>query len=363
MKTIKIIWLSLVFLFFSSKFVFALGAGSRIILDEDFLWLTKEGADRFVQNAKKAGFNVLVPCVWHGRGVSWHSKLLVPKEPKWAKQKHLSPRYDPLKYLIQQAKIEGMKVHPWFTFSLRQRNFLGKYYDKDSPVKSFDVHRKEFQRFMIKLIIEVVNNYDIDGINLDYMRTKGVCMCSQCGRNYLSHFKRNLSSDVGLLKVSPDARKNIIEWNSMPIEEFLYDLKKALILTNKDIVVSCDSHPGHQGFLLEGANSIGWLNKGLCDYVLSMDYGFKLKSGSFLNSVREPSKIIILVGNYEKTGPLNKTVVSRDASKVVDLMYESKKIHPSSKSTALYCYKYLDESQIKKIRTYISKSIATLDQE
>src|SRR5690606_35207525 len=141
----------------------------RILLNENFRWLDERAPDEFVRTANAAGFSAIMPRVWHGRGVGWASEL--PKEPLW--EKNPAAPKDPLAMLIKKAHAAGLEVHPWFTVTLRQRNFYNEYWDEGTPEKSFDVHRPEFRAFITGVVMEVVQKYPVDGINLDYIRAKG----------------------------------------------------------------------------------------------------------------------------------------------------------------------------------------------
>lgn len=347
-------------IFFFCSNAFCLNYENRIIMDEDFLWLTPKKADLVIDRIKEAGFNILIPCIWHGRGAAWQS-LLAPMEPRWEREV-FSSRYDPLAYLIQSAKRAGIEIHPSFTISLRQRDFLKDYYDENcSPVRSFDFHRVEFQEYMIKLISEVVSKYDIQGVNLDYVRTKGTCTCDRCVRDYALSTGRDLVNDTLTEKRSPSAHDSLVKWKSASVERFLRNLKMKLMLIKKDIIISCDSHPGRKSFFIEGADSVQWLNSDLCDYVLDMNYGAKLNIKEF-NSVKsrvvDPSRIIIMVGNYEKSGVVGNQVIPRSASLLGSLISTSKLMHPTHVATAVYCYKLLDDSQVDMLKSTVYKDPA-----
>ncbi|WDT80450.1 MAG: family 10 glycosylhydrolase [Candidatus Manganitrophus sp.] len=92
---------------------------SRAIFDEGLAWITKDLAEKLLTRIKKAGFNVFVPCVWHGRGTIWPSDLA-----PWDTRKVRVPGFDPLENLIKLAEKYEIEIHPWFTVSLRQRDFL-----------------------------------------------------------------------------------------------------------------------------------------------------------------------------------------------------------------------------------------------
>jgi len=83
---------------------------SRAILDEGLNWVTKDSAERVCARIARAGFNVFIPCVWHGRGTIWPSKLA-----PWDSHNVRAQGFDPLANLLQTAERYHIEVHPWFT--------------------------------------------------------------------------------------------------------------------------------------------------------------------------------------------------------------------------------------------------------
>ncbi|MGQ9687942.1 MAG: LamG-like jellyroll fold domain-containing protein, partial [Desulfobaccales bacterium] len=151
---------------------------TRAILDEGIGWTTEAGARKTIERIKKAGFNVYVPCVWHGGGTRYPS----PKAP--AARGFTILTTDPLKRLLDLAHQNGIEVHPWFCVALREGDILPEFYGPGTPDKAFDLHRPEFRAFMVDLILDVVQRYEVDGINLDYIRTMGLCRCEFCQKEY-----------------------------------------------------------------------------------------------------------------------------------------------------------------------------------
>jgi len=272
----------------------------RFLYDEDFLWTDKKGADRLVRVAKEAGFNVLVPCIWHGRGVTWSSRL--PREPKLVQ--NTSALRDPLAYLISAAHSEELEVHPWFTVVLRQRDFLPEYWDSGTPEMSFDVHREDFRVFISDLILDVVSRYPVDGVNLDYIRAKGICASDRCQAQYREQTGRSLLADRMALKVSDTARENIVRWNEDAVTDVVRRVSQGIRRVRPGVVLSVSSHAAMPELRLEGANSIAWANAGLIDYILHIEYakvGFMREDllKAALGTLRDPSRLIMIAGNYE----------------------------------------------------------------
>ena len=340
---------------------------NRIILDEEFFWLTRVQADRTLDRISRAGFNVFMPAVWHGRGVSWPSKL-APKEPRWD---DLSPSStdDPLKYLIEKAHAKGIEVHPWFTVVLKQREFLKEFFDDGTPGEAFNVHLPAFRKYIVAVIMEVVARYDVDGINLDYVRSGmhecgsanyycDVCVSEFCIADYKLKFGRNLRRDLTLVKTNLDqaAFSSIASWNEMAVEDIILSLRIRMKAVKPNVILSVDSHAGYDWVRFQGADSIKWANDGLIDLILHMEYGnfesfrWPLINGA-LQALTDPQKLVVMVGNYESSKWNKDKVWSREAKETASLLKYSRELSENAGAAALYCYSFLTDDQIDAIRT------------
>lgn len=156
------------------------------------VWLTdvasevldsKEGIQEVVQRCKSYGIDQIYVVVWN-RGYTLYPSEIMQKEfgnkvvPRFADR-------DMLQELIDEAHSEGLKVHAWFEFG-----FSSSYQEEDGghilrtkpEWKAIDNEGKlvskngfqwmnafdpEVQSFILSLISEVVENYDVDGIQGD----------------------------------------------------------------------------------------------------------------------------------------------------------------------------------------------------
>lgn len=327
----------------------------RAIFDENFSWVTREGADEFLDRIQAAGFNAVVVCVWHGRGTSWPSDL-APAEPRWDRVRQRNP--DPLAYLVREAHDRGVEVHAWFTIVLRQRDFFPEYYDgigdRDSISRSFNVHRPAFRDFIVGIVEEAVKRYPFDGINLDYMRSMGVCTSEYCRNDYRERTGRNLGADVDIVRRSPDAWASIARWNAEAVTSVVSRISVAAREARPDILISVDSHIGRRQLELQGADSVPWANSGLVDIIFDMSYEAQLDLTE-LNRMRarlaEPKKMVLLVGNFERSIIRPKTVFPRRATKVKALLESAAEFGRDGHGAALYDYTYLSKEQIRVLKT------------
>jgi uncharacterized lipoprotein YddW (UPF0748 family) len=91
-----------------------------------------------------------------------------------------SPEYDPLEFAITEAHSRGMELHAWFnpyraTFDLVNANVSNDHITKQKPEWFFTYSGKqlfnpglpEVRDYITTVIMDVVNNYDVDGIHFD----------------------------------------------------------------------------------------------------------------------------------------------------------------------------------------------------
>jgi uncharacterized lipoprotein YddW (UPF0748 family) len=97
-----------------------------------------------------------------------------------------NPGYDPLKFAIEETHKRGMEFHAWWNvvkvkddstlppqtnpphIVLRHPEFV-KYYRPNNEWW-IDMGKPEARNYLINVVMELVRNYDIDGIHFDYIR-------------------------------------------------------------------------------------------------------------------------------------------------------------------------------------------------
>ena len=148
----------------------------------------------------------------------------------------VGPGYDPLQYWIQEAHKRGLELHAWFNpYRMRHPRMKGPYSSKSVAVQNpswgyalkngyawLDPGKREVQDYSIKVIMDVVKRYDIDGVHLDdyfypypdYMHNKTFPDAQTYGFYRrsggtldLSHWRRN-NIDSFVLKLSQNIRQS-----------------------------------------------------------------------------------------------------------------------------------------------------------
>lgn len=321
----------------------------RYLFDEDFNWITPDKREKFLSDAKTAGFNSIVPIVWRGKGVSWPSSL-APRDTAWSNTGQSSQ--DPLQEFISRAHELGIKVYPWFTVAHRLREFLPEFHDEGTPDQAFNVHEEAFRAFIVTLMMEVVDKYDVDGINLDYVRSKGICKTLACRTHYNGRTKRDLLQDEENMWRNKDSGDSIASWNAEPITQIIEEFSRQARARRPGLVIGVDTHPAGKGPYLEGSDSIAWANRGLIDTIFDMHYTKEIDVAAVetaMSKILDPAKYVLLVGNYEMSPVDKQRVWSRDPSLVAELLRESQFYSQKANASALYEYRFLDSEQIKAI--------------
>ena len=316
------------------------------IFDEDYNWLTKEGADRLLDKAQELGFNVIIPCVWHGRGTTWDSSFS-PFDDRFGLE--IYAERDPIQYLIDEAHARDIQVHPWFTVYLRRRAFFIGYADT-TVADMFNIHSDPFRVLITNIIREFVQKYNVDGINLDYIRSKEICEMSVCKDDYFNKTQRNLELDILIRYTNQTARDSLIAWQTESVTKTVKSISEAVKAVKPEIILSVDTLVDNPQWKLLGANGLQWLNSGLIDVAFHMDYRDPIKSSNVINAkeqLEHPGKMVVLMGNRMESG---NAVVPRDAEDVVRLIDDAKNLSPDTRAFGFYKYKYLTEEQEQAIK-------------
>lgn len=344
---------------FISRFTRAAGVESvgesRAIFDEGLNWASKDSAEVVCERIARAGFNVFMPCVWHGRGTIWPSNLA-----PWDSDATQVPGFDPLGNLIEVARRFDLEVHPWFTVVRRDRDFFQEFYDSGTPSESFDVHRQGFRDLIVSLILEVVRRYPVHGINLDYIRAGGICLSASCAADYLAQTGRNLLVDRAKLLLPGGNAQELATWQEEAVEDIVRRVATGARKLNSKIVISVDAVPGHPIDKTQGRNSVKWADNGLVDVVYMMHYEANPEWESFRSvqkTMKRPEALVVLCGNYEDVAVPVKAVVPRDARMVVALLSQARQFQQGN-GVGLYLYSRLSDQQVAELaaQTFSAKA-------
>jgi uncharacterized lipoprotein YddW (UPF0748 family) len=132
-----------------------------------------------LDNHKKANMNAIL---WQSRqsGTAYYNSSY---EPWGYYAGYRYPGYDPLAYAIEEAHKRGLELHAWFNVFQTSSTYPGApaaehpewiCRDRDgNPMtssRSVSPGLVAVREYTINVAMEIVRNYDIDGLHLDYVR-------------------------------------------------------------------------------------------------------------------------------------------------------------------------------------------------
>ncbi len=140
------------------------------------------------------------------------------------------PGYDPLAYAIEQAHLRGLELHAWFNTFQAASTVAGtpsaehpEWVCRDESNVAMPSYRAlspglpAVREYLVNVAMEVVNNYDIDGLHLDYVRW------NEYSDLALSRQASDPIAEISTLDQIPD--EQLIETLDPQSGRYLYDVE------------------------------------------------------------------------------------------------------------------------------------------
>lgn len=223
------------------------------------------------------GFNVVFPVVWN------KAVTLYPSQVMWESFGiEIDPRYvgrDPLAELIGEARRVGIKVIPWFeygfasSYNLNGGPLLAKKPEwaardctgnllKKNGFEWMNALAPQVQEFLLSLVLEVVKNYDVDGIQGDDRLPALPCEGGYdegTVDRYRKAFNKNPPRNP--------KHRQWLQWRADILTEFLARLYQEVKAVNPDLLVSMA--PNIYDWCLKEylQDSKAWLERGVVDLI------------------------------------------------------------------------------------------------
>lgn len=266
-------------------------------VDSDVLF-TKESIAEAMDYLADRGFNVIYPVVWN-KGFTLHPSDVA--ENAFGKRQDTffeGQGRDPLAEIIVEAHRRGLEVIPWFEYGFAsvfgdptgghiiQANPHWGARDVDSNLvvqNNFywmNAIHPEVQQFMMDLIQEVIDNYDIDGIQGD---DRLPAMSSMGG---YSDYTKQLYRDEhdGAEPPAQFDQADFLQWKADKLTNFAGRLYKQVKETDSTLIVSFS--PSIYSFSLTNylQDWPNWIDSGYVDIVHPQAYRYDV--GSYKQIIR-----------------------------------------------------------------------------
>ncbi len=263
-----------------------------------------------VDRARRAHFNALLVQV-RGRGDAYYHSRLVPGSEDLPD----NPAFDPLALVIREAHRAGLEVHAWVNVyltwhptdrrpqssdhvllrhpewfmtsddgidmgrmdlggvNLVKRGVEGRYLSPGIP---------EVRAHLLRVVEEIVRNYDIDGLHLDYVRYPNV----HYDYNLISRaeFVRHYRFDpLDLRNGGGEDPRGSNRWKRMEkvwqrwrtdrVSVQVQEIRRLLMRLKPWVKLSAAVKPDFEvAYYQYGQDWIGWINKQMVDFVVPMFY-------------------------------------------------------------------------------------------
>ncbi|MBA4321119.1 MAG: glycoside hydrolase, partial [Flavobacterium sp.] len=193
----------ILYIFISNNFLLSQPQGSTRIPKQEVraVWLaTVAGLDwprttdveeqknsllEIVQKLKDANYNTIFFQV-RGRGDAFYKSNFEPWSDRLTGTLGKEPGWDPLEFILREAHARGMEVHAWFN-TFRVRNGIKSTYGNNKHVSELhpdwvstvdgetwlNPGLPEVREYLVSVAMDLVRNYDIDGIHFDFIRYPG----------------------------------------------------------------------------------------------------------------------------------------------------------------------------------------------
>lgn len=205
-----------------------------------------------------------------------------------------APYYDPLEFAISEAHKRGMELHAWFnpyraTLNLIDSHTSPHHITRQRPEwfftyggkKLFNPGIPEVRNYIVQVVLDVVRNYDIDGVHFDdyfypYPEANQMIRDNETFYKYGSGFKS-----------IEDWRRNNVDTLIHVLSDSIHSVKKYLkfgispfgIWRNKSQDPDGSESNGFDGYSKLYANARKWVQSGWLDYInpqIYFPFGYKV---------------------------------------------------------------------------------------
>ena len=299
-----------------------------------FALANEKDIESVVHTAYEAGITDLFVQV-RALGQTYYKSILESNAPA------LKEDFDPLQKIVEKCKLYNIRVHAWVNMfyiwsgdyppknknhvfyklnnQLLRIKSLPEYKDlRKDGIEGFFLNpeNSEVQHYLLNLLLEIADKYEVSGIHLDYFRFPGVKYSFTPGSrtkfmmdNYFDPINVYLMQDDYVsqrgYEVFVQADKLYRKFLSSSLSSYLETIARALKIKNNNLRLSVAVKPDpvqakHRYF----QDWKSWLEKKICDFVVMMNYRTNFDEFTFiLNQVNEPQlkkRIIVGISTYNQ---------------------------------------------------------------
>ncbi|MDJ0556475.1 MAG: glycoside hydrolase family 10 protein [Microcoleaceae cyanobacterium MO_207.B10] len=276
------------------------------------------GINRALRQLSQLNFNTVYPVTWNRGNTFYPSQTAknITGQPQDPTLTTFRLAQDVLKEIFQQSHKQGIRVIPWFEYGFmapinsllvkRHPQWVTTSLDKNRNLSEdiFELELKDLlpesdeksllknlkqslsiynvwlnplhpqvQDFILDLILEVVNKYDVDGIQVD----DRFGMPVQFGYDPVT-VRLYREEHQGKMPPENFTDPEWMQWRANRITDFMERLYKAVKAVKPNCIVSVSSNPYDFAYNLYLQDWQGWIKRGLVDEFILQVYRDELPS-------------------------------------------------------------------------------------
>ncbi len=316
------------------------------------VWMTNNDTDILsdrpkLQNAvsqlARLNFNTIYPVVWNSGYVLYESAVAQRTGIQPFVNKGLQGQ-DTIADIIAQAHSQGLLAIPWFEFGFmtpptselalnhpdwitQRRNGSKTWVGAAGEVVWLNPFHPKVQKFITDLVLEVVTQYDVDGIQFD----DHTSLPNEFGydRYTLALYKQETGKNAPANPKNPEW----VRWRADKITEFMTQLNQAVKNRKPNAIFSVAPNPYDVAYKTYLQDWLAWVRGGIVDELIVQVYRPDLQS--FLGQIirpeiqeaqqKIPTGVGVLTGLRNKPVPMqliqSKVQTARDRGLGVTFFY------------------------------------------
>jgi uncharacterized lipoprotein YddW (UPF0748 family) len=230
----------------------------------------------------ETGFNVVFPVVWN-KGVTLYPSQTM-QQTFGVEIDPMCVGRDPLEEVVVEARRVGLKVIPWFeygfasSYNLNGGVLLQKKPEWAARDRNGNLLKKngfewlnaldpQVQEFFLNLVLEVVDNYDVDGVQGDDRLPAFPC---EGGYDEVTTTRYRQEYDRNPPQNPKDTQW--LQWRADILTEFLARLYGEVKAVNPNLLVAIAPNIHDWAFQEYLQDSPAWLNRGIVDMIQPQIY-------------------------------------------------------------------------------------------
>jgi len=226
----------------------------------------------------QAGINTLVFMVKSTSGQVYYRSRIGPVDSAW--------QWDIFGTFLEEARKRSMVVHPWFCV-FTEGGILGEVRrhpewlirsKKSEMISAVNPALPQVRQYEISLIKELVDQYPVEWIHLDYIRypCEPTEVYFSFDKQTRADFKEYSGEDPLSIKAMDSGNilwNEWIEWNAGQVSKFLRELRDTLKTSGRSVKISAAVFPSAANArVLIGQDWALWAEGGLVDMLCPMLY-------------------------------------------------------------------------------------------